>query len=237
MPSLASIVASAVVLAAATSAVPTQHCAPGTSWFSCGHYAGCFDADPCIAAPSPTPSSSSSSPVLAAACPTGTASIDIAPAAIHDIFPERPSHARGPVSGIHLETFSNASQVEQAVVFTGIPAAAKSCAVGWKQAGRLERVFVFRGSDGVTGVRQLSGFPFDGERVTHDSLKHFDTADELGALDFANWDETGAAGHVGATVDCAESMYFKFALRNVESETRVFLGQDDVNGWVISYTC
>ncbi|KAH6692540.1 hypothetical protein F5X68DRAFT_59153 [Plectosphaerella plurivora] len=241
MPSLASLITSVALLAAVANAVPTHHCAPGTSFFACGHYAGCFTADPCVAPPVATPSSTVSSPVSSAdpACPKVGDNIDVAPFAIHDIFPEHPSRARGPVNGVHLETFSNASQVEQVVVFSGIPASAKSCAIGWKQAARLDRVFVFRGSEGVTGIRPLSGFPAEGAAVTHDSIQPFDKAEaELGALDFANWDESsGASGHVGTTIDCSETMYFKFALRNAESETRVYLGQDDANGWVVSYSC
>lgn len=257
MPSLTSLLTSVAFFAAAANAVPAadrlpRHhqpdCAPGTSFFTCGHYDGCFDHDPCAQPPSstittttitatPSPSPSDAAP---SGCPSGPGikGIEVRPSAVYDIFPEHPDKARGPVAGIHLETYANASQVEQVVVFGGIPAHAKHCSVGWKQGDRIDRVFVVRGSDGVTGIRLLAGFPEDGAPVTHASVAPFDTAEEeVGGLDFANWDDRPANPHGGGMVDCRETLYLKFALRNKEAETRLYLGADEDNGWKIEYTC
>ncbi|KAM6508355.1 hypothetical protein FALCPG4_018228 [Fusarium falciforme] len=51
---------------------------------------------------------------------------------IYNIFPKHPDVAQDAVSGVRLESFDKASQVEQVIVFSGIPAGAKTCRFGWK---------------------------------------------------------------------------------------------------------
>ncbi|RMJ20089.1 hypothetical protein BHE90_008930 [Fusarium euwallaceae] len=157
------------------------------------------------------------------------------PAANYNVFPKYPDLAKNAL-GFHLETYNNASQVEQVVVFKGIPANAKDCSVGWDQGERISRTFIVKGGDALAGVRQLSGFP-EGA-VTYNSVQPFDNAEkDVGGADFTNWDDLAPQGHLTGGIDCAETLYLKVALRNPDGNTKVFLGQDDTNGLHITYSC
>ncbi|KAM0420282.1 hypothetical protein ACHAPT_011943 [Fusarium lateritium] len=233
MPLINSIFTSLACLMAVTNAMPagiterqsSTDCATGTSFFHCGEHKGCFAKDPCVG---PTPNTSGGK------CSGQT---DQIPSAIYNIFPKNPDVAQDAVSGVRLESFDGASQVEQVVVFSGIPSEAKTCSFGWKQGEKLDRVFIVRGSDGVSDVRQLSGFP-EGKDVTYDSIKPFDDAKKnVGGIDFANWDDLDPATHDAGSVDCAETLYFKVSLRNGDSGTKVYLGQDENNGFDLTYSC
>ncbi|KAM5349770.1 hypothetical protein ACJ41O_006275 [Fusarium nematophilum] len=186
----------------------------------------------------PTPTTSAAPDLAAAACPTGTGSTRHVPSALYNIFPKHPDLAKGAVKGVHLESYNNASQVEQVVVFSGIPADAKSCSFGWEQGERISRVFIVKGGDALSDVKQLSGFPAEGEDVTYASVKPFDDAEEnVGGIDFTNWDDLDASSHLAGGLDCAETLYFKVKLRNPDGNTKVYLGQDEENGFHITYSC
>ncbi|KAM0420474.1 hypothetical protein ACHAPT_011767 [Fusarium lateritium] len=157
------------------------------------------------------------------------------PSALYNIFPEHPDLSKQ-ASGFHLETYNNASQVEQVLVFKNIPSSAKDCIVGWDQGDRIQRVFIVKGGDALAGVRQLTALP-DGA-ITYNSIKPYDTAEkDIGGADFTNWDDLDPQGHITGGIDCAETLYLKVALRNPDGNTKVFLGQDDTNGLRINYTC
>ncbi|KAF4454246.1 hypothetical protein F53441_3246 [Fusarium austroafricanum] len=170
----------------------------------------------------------------AAKCPsTGKASVE--PSALYNIFPKAPDASKKSI-GFNVETYNNASQVEQVLAFTDIPAGAKSCSVGWKQGKLPERLFIAKGGDALTEIKQLSGVP--DKSVTYASVKKFDTAkDTIGAADFTNWDTLPAQGHIIGSIDCKSTIYLKAALRNPDGNTKVFLEQNDQNGLYIEYSC
>ncbi|KAF4964597.1 hypothetical protein FSARC_7503 [Fusarium sarcochroum] len=245
MPSITNIITLAF-LATAASAMPAnvarQHstdCEKDTSYFACGPYNGCFDHDPCVEPYTPTSGETPDHTKEAKPSTTTTAASKvntITPEVIYDIYPEHPDYSKKPVHGVHIETYNNKSQVEQAIVYKGIPAGAKNCGFGWMQGDRHGRTFLVKNGNALAGIRQLSGFPKDGEDVSYNSIKPFDDAEkELGANDFSNWDTADAQPHGAGSVKCAETLYFKAGFRNPEGDSQVYLEQDDKNGWVITY--
>ncbi|RGP81039.1 hypothetical protein FLONG3_828 [Fusarium longipes] len=180
---------------------------------------------------------SSAAPTIlprASECPS-TGKARLQPSALYDVFPSAPNVAKK-ASGFHVETYNNASQVEQLVVFNNVPENAKECSLGWAQGERPERIFIVKGGDALTEVKQLSGFP--DKSVTYQTAKEFDTIDEtVGAADFTNWDDLPAQGHIIGGIDCKSSIYLKAALRNPDGNTKVFLEQNSKNGLYIEYSC
>ncbi|PKS11128.1 hypothetical protein jhhlp_002889 [Lomentospora prolificans] len=237
MPSFSTALTSFACLMAVATAMPATNvarqldtdCSPGTSYFQCGDYDGCYAKDPCVAAPDPTHGQ----------CPEGSAVAEVLPKALYNIFPEHADLAKDAVTGVHLETYSDKSQIEQVVAFTGIPSSAKSCSFNWRQGERIERAFVINGQSGLAGVTRLSGFPAEGEDVSYNSIKEFaEAGTDLGGVDFTNWDSVeGATAHTAGNVDCAENMYFKLHLRDAKGNTKLYLGQDQDNGLYVTYTC
>ncbi|CEI62141.1 hypothetical protein FVEN_g10354 [Fusarium venenatum] len=181
---------------------------------------------------------SSAAPTIlprASECPS-TGKARLQPSALYNVFPSAPNVAKK-TSGFHVETYNNASQVEQLLVFNDVPADAKDCSIGWAQGERPERIFIVKGGDALTEVKQLSGFP-DTKSVTYETAKEFDTADETaGAADFTNWDDLPAQGHIIGAIDCKSSIYLKAALRNPDGNTKVYLEQNSKNGLYIEYSC
>ncbi|PKS11612.1 hypothetical protein jhhlp_001762 [Lomentospora prolificans] len=231
MPSFASIFTAIAYLMAVASAMPASNvvrdeCNAGTSYYQCGNYKGCYATDPCVLPPSPsTPTEGQ--------C-TGTATTVI-PEVLYNIYPEHGDLAANEVSGAHLESYDDASQVEQVVVFRGIPAEAKECKFGWRQGERIERSFVITGEHGLAKVKQLPGLPEDD--ITFNSVKSFDdAAKEIGAVDFTNWHTLGPFIHPTGNIDCAETVYIKLNLKDGEGNTQVFLEQNDENGFYVSYS-
>ncbi|KAF9772106.1 hypothetical protein IL306_010223 [Fusarium sp. DS 682] len=157
------------------------------------------------------------------------------PSALYSIFPGSPDVAKKSV-GFNVATYNNASQIEQLLVFTGIPAEAKKCTLGWAQGEQPERLFIAKGGDGLTEFKQLSGFPT--KAVTYNTAKEFDTPGEsAGAADFTNWDDLPAQSHIIGNIDCKSTIYLKAALRNPNGNTKVFLEQSEKNGVYIEYSC
>jgi len=227
----------AVASAMPANNVARQHftdCEAGTAYFKCGEHNGCFAADPCSA----TPVGASTPDTTTGQCPTGSDAAELVPSALYDIFPKHPDLVKGTVSGVHVEAYDDASQVEQVLVFTGIPAEAKECRFGWKQGERIERVFVIDGANALSQVRQLSGFPEGNQDVSFNSIRPFaDAGKDIGSVDFTNWQTSGATTHDGGSVNCAEAMYFKVSLKDPKSNTQLYLTQNQDNGFYVSYTC
>lgn len=188
---------------------------------------------------SPTPSTSvTPNATSEGKCPTGTETATLTPLAIYDILPQKSDISKGLVSGVHLESWDDASQIEQVVVYQGIPADAKTCSFRWRQGDRLDRTFLVKNSTALAGVRKLSGFPADGESVTSNSIKSFDNSEtDVGSADFSFWDTFPASTHIVGSVNCSETLYFKIGLRNPKGNSQVWLSQDESNGYFLSYTC
>jgi hypothetical protein len=245
MPSITSMISTLACLATAVSAMPANvtrqystDCEKGTSFSSCGTTIGCFNHDPCVEPPTPA---SGSTPDRAKGEATATTSsssiITTTPDAIYDIFPEHPDYAKALVLGVHLETWDNKSQVEQVIVFNGIPVDAKNCGFGWRQAPRWQRTFLVKNSNALAEIRLLSGFPKEGEDVSYNAIEPFDdTKMVIGGPDFSFWDDREHDGHGVGSVECAETLYFMAGFRDPKGDSQVYLGQDDVkSGWVLTY--
>ncbi|KFA75937.1 hypothetical protein S40288_05874 [Stachybotrys chartarum IBT 40288] len=155
------------------------------------------------------------------------------------IYPQDATLAKASVTGLHIEAFTNLSQIEQVAVFRGIPAGATNCVSGWSQANKTDRVFIVKGDSGLTRMRPLSGFPAPGEPVSYASIQPFDTAGEteqFGA-DFTLWDDEQYQqwDHTNGPVDCAEEIYIKVAIRDPLVKASVYMEQDTANGLWIDY--
>ncbi|KAH7161888.1 hypothetical protein EDB81DRAFT_785697 [Dactylonectria macrodidyma] len=243
MPSFTRIVTSLACVMAVANAVPTnnvarQHhtdCPQGTAYYACGDNKGCFSQDPCSSVS--TPSQNSNSDSTRSDCPTGSETVQLIPSVIYDVFPKHPDLAKDPVAGVHLETYNNASQVEQVLVFKGIPASAKECSLGWQQGERIERVFVVKGKDALSEARLMTGFPKEGEKVTYNSIEPFVREDDFAGMDFTNWDDLDADLHIGGGYECSETVYIKVSLRNKDGNSKVYLKQDENNGYYVTYSC
>jgi hypothetical protein len=156
---------------------------------------------------------------------------------MHNIFPQETDAHRGPLTGLHLETYGNRSQLEQVAVFRGIPAGASNCVLLWEQADKDSRTFIVKGSSGLTRMSLLDGLP-DGD-ITFASIQPFDTAleSERFGADFTLWDDEayGAQTHIANSIPCAEEVFVKIAMRDPTIKTSLYLGQDDNNGLLIQY--
>ncbi|KAM5350290.1 hypothetical protein ACJ41O_006795 [Fusarium nematophilum] len=162
------------------------------------------------------------------------------PSKLWNIYPDAPDLYKERKS-FHVETWNNASQVEQVLLFTGIPSNAQDCRVDWRQGDRLSRVFILEGNDALTRVRQLSGFP-DPRYVTYNSIKPFDTAKkDIGAAEFTGWQDIAEPGqiidHIVGGIKCNKTLRLKAKLRNPNGDTKLILDQNRENGVQISYTC
>lgn len=246
MPSFTTVLASlagsmAVANAAPASNVARQHhtdCSAGSSYYQCGNNKGCFTKDPCVQASTPTILPGTSDSTEGKCSLESGAKTRHNPSAIYDIFPQHPALYKDAVSAVHLESYDDVSQVEQIVVFRDIPAGAKDCSVSWSQGERLQRLFIVKGDDALSTVRQLSGFPKDGEDVSYDSIMPFDNAENnVGGPDFTNWDDREESSHDIGEVECAETLYFKVSLRNNDKDAMVLLQQDESNGYSLLYSC
>lgn len=158
---------------------------------------------------------------------------------MYNIYPQAPEVSKPAVTGLHIETFEGKSQLEQVAVFTGIPAGAKNCMLGWSQADKEDRVFVVKGGTGLTRIRQLSGLPAPADGISFSSMQPYDDApqnDDLGP-DFTFWDDEqyDATEHSAGGVDCAESIYLRVALRDPATKASLYLGQDEKNGLWVEY--
>ena len=158
---------------------------------------------------------------------------------MYNIYPQAPDVSKAPVTGLHIETFEDKSQLEQVAVFRGIPADATNCSLGWSQDTKENRVFILKGSSGLTRIRQLSGLPSEGDGVSFSSVKPFDDAPEDEGLgpDFTLWDDEQYDDwdHLAGGLDCAEEIYLKIKLRTPEEKASLYMAQNEKNGFWIEY--
>lgn len=205
-----------------------QDCAAGTWYYKCGENDGCFDHDPCS---STTPAGPS--------CTNGTTTDDQ-----RDMFVVVPANPETTGSAVkYFQVVSGSMDINQVGVFSGIPAEAKSCSLGWKQGDAASRSFK------VTGNGRVSVFQIEGIDAT-DGVSWSEvegatvTSTEFGP-DLTNWDSPsiGATDHGSWGLTCAETIYLKFATHKGPEDTgsdeyrNVYLEQDDNNGFYVSYTC
>jgi hypothetical protein len=161
---------------------------------------------------------------------------------LYNVRPQQPTIARPPVDGIHMEVFNGTSQLEQVAIFRGIPAGARDCSIRVRVADKLDRIFltniqsVANGESFVTNIHLLSQAPV--EPVTFQSIQGTYQEDvRVGGIEFANWDvaAVGAGTFSTYSVDCAETLTFKFGLRQPVAEKSVYIGQDQWNGYYLHY--
>ncbi|KAI1776617.1 hypothetical protein F4818DRAFT_457402 [Hypoxylon cercidicola] len=241
MSTIIKTAASLACLAVAAVATPTwTDCPAGEVFYTCANgYRGCYTQDPCalppIASSAPAPTTTT---IAAAACPTGT-SAKIWQPTMYNIYPSEPERAEAPVSHLEVRIHGADPALQQVAVFGGIPAAARTCTLGWAQAAASERVFVVEKS-GLLETQQLAGFPAAGAPASAAGVAAYEPADpaRTHSMDFTFWDHTEAAAvHVGSQVDCAEHVYVKVALDPVNGDGHVYMDQDAKNGLTLTYTC
>ena len=180
----------------------------------------------------------------AASCPTGTGTATIAQPTLYNLYPSQPAVAEAPVSFLQIQRYQNQSVFEQAAVFSGIPAGATSCTLGWRQAAPAERHFIVVGSALIAAL-QLQGFPPasgspSGPVVSYASVEPFEKATNATALhpDFTAWDKVAEAqGHIAGTVACAEEIYLKLSLDGRNGDGHLYFNQDEKNGFYVTFTC
>lgn len=155
---------------------------------------------------------------------------------MYNLYPQLPDKTSSVVTDLHVETFSNKSQLEQAAVFKNIPAEATSCSLMWRQGSQTDRTFLVDGSDALIRVHELSGFPAS---VSYSSVNQFDTLGSEGslAIELTGWDTIDASTHIGGNVDCAEEIHLRLFLEHPNGDTKALLEQDEKNGLYIAYEC
>ncbi|KAH9886868.1 hypothetical protein F4778DRAFT_757967 [Xylariomycetidae sp. FL2044] len=236
-------------------------CPQDTNFYVCSNgYRGCYSTDPCAlpaltsptiaaATAAPTPdacqaSTPTSTAAPTATCPSGSeATARVRPSKMYNLYPQDASKAEAPVNAIDQQRTANVSQLEQAVVFAGLPQGAKSCSLGWSQGAAGERDFQTKGS-GLISTLQLAGLPSGDGDVSFGTVAPFvDGARAAGTpvqrLDMTFWDDASypAQDHTVGFVDCAESMYFRLAVDDSVADGFVHMAQDEQNGLFISYMC
>ncbi|KAK6218829.1 hypothetical protein QIS74_06038 [Colletotrichum tabaci] len=144
----------------------------------------------------------------------------------------------------HLDLHTNITR--QVVVFTGIPATAKTCSLGWRQGPVETRIFRVDGS-GLVSSRQLKteGFPTwtkgSDVLINPTTIAPFQEGSEFSSgMDFTFWDQpdfSAPATHAGPSVKCEERIVVELAVNlNSGQDGRVFMQDDAENGLFISYS-
>ncbi|KAI8965561.1 hypothetical protein F5Y11DRAFT_344437 [Daldinia sp. FL1419] len=190
-----------------------------------------------VASPSTSTTSTPSYSTYPAACKNGTKGSLWQPS-MYNVFPEDPDHSEPSVSYIDVRAEENGRPKDQVIVFRGIPAGAKSCAINWDQAAESERNFTVYDS-GYVSLLQLDGFPY-GVPVTWNSVAAFEPDGKNAThADFTYWDKQSkdAFPHLIGPVDCGEEIYVRLAIDTLSGYGRVFMDQDKKNGFHIDYTC
>ncbi|KAK2023768.1 hypothetical protein LX32DRAFT_697662 [Colletotrichum zoysiae] len=179
-------------------------------------------------------------------CPQPVAPGTVAHPQHFNIYQSQPDHPTDSVP--HLDLHTNVTR--QVVVFAGVPAAATTCSLGWRQGPVETRAFRVDGS-GLVSSRQLSaeGFPAwtagsssDNVAINPSTIAPFQRgAGEFTAgMDFTFWDRPGYSAprpHGGPAVECGERIVVELAV-NLDNgqDGRVFMQDDAENGLYISYS-
>lgn len=162
---------------------------------------------------------------------------------MYNIYPLQPDRADLPVDNIHLQYLEDGIELEQVIVFRGIPAEAKTCSLNWVTGSELDRVFVAN-ENGLIKFTQLAGLPFNGQ-ISANSIEGFETENTFYANMTGGDKVKGAVGGItSGDFDCAGELYFK---AQIESDTtmfdqsteegHVFLEQNEKSGLYIKYSC
>ncbi|KAK2046778.1 hypothetical protein LZ31DRAFT_574379 [Colletotrichum somersetense] len=178
-------------------------------------------------------------------CPQPVAPGMIAHPQHFNIYQSQPNHPTDNVP--HLDLHTNITR--QVVVFTGIPPAATTCSLGWRQGPIETRAFRVDGS-GLVSSRQLKaeGFPTwtagtsDNVPINPTTIAPFQQGDGefTAGMDFTFWDQpqySAPTTHGGPVVECQERIVVELAV-NLDNgqDGRVFMQDDAENGLYISYS-
>ncbi|KAI0889307.1 uncharacterized protein GGS22DRAFT_153618 [Annulohypoxylon maeteangense] len=217
-------------------------CPTGTVFYACANgYRGCYQQDPCALPPiastslpaTPTPTTSVTAAPPTATCQSGS----IWQPTMYNLDLLQPDLSQTPVTYLQVQASGASKQLEQVVVFSGIPAGAKTCNLMWAQAAEAERTFVVDGS-GLAAILPLTGVP---SLVSANSIKPYLPAADTKPVhpDFTFWDKQSkdAATHTVGRFNCAEEVYYKIQLDTQNGDGRVYLEQDGKNGLYVTYEC
>jgi hypothetical protein len=160
---------------------------------------------------------------------------------MHVVVPSNPEYSTQDVG--YFQVISGDMDVNEVGIFTGIPADAKRCTLGWKQGGPDERAFKVTGNGRVSAI-QLNGLDA-ADGYTWTDVQNANAISAEFGPDFSFWDgpEYPATTHGSWDLNCAETIYMKFEThkgaenQGVDGYRNVYLEQDDKNGWYINYTC
>lgn len=156
---------------------------------------------------------------------------------MYQIFPLQPSQSGPAVTQLAVVRSDNTSTVENMAVFEGIPAAAKSCTLGWVQADEAERTEFTVTGNGLLAIQQVSRLP-EGDVSWENIVPIAEEAVEQGKPllhpDTTFWPDVNTATvHIAGPVDCAETIYLKVQIDDRSTDGDVYLGQDTKNGLTI----
>lgn len=159
--------------------------------------------------------------------------------AMYNLLPETPDAASAAVSPLEIRHQAGRPRQEQVAVFTGLPAGAKKCTLGWDQGPADARDFRVEGS-GLLSVQQLRG-PLPAGPVSYGSVAPLVAASDapIGQPDLTAWNtpDYGNWTHGSWNMDCAAEVYLHVAGSEINGDGYAFLGQDDRNGLFINYQC
>ena len=208
---------------------------PGSVFYNCKGYIGCFHTSPCEGAPAPTP-------VPAPPAPTTPKVYTITKPRSYNIYVRSEAQHNIEDRVYHVDLHKPADSTittTNAMVFDNVPAGAKNCRLRWRTSEPdSDNVFTVAG-DGNVWTRQLTGFPVQGvETVSYDGLKKYqDPAAEWSpSLSFADWIGT-VDDHTGPSMECGSQVAVELmgAAEPFEQENRVFLTLTETNGFYLSY--
>ncbi|KAH8205112.1 hypothetical protein TruAng_000677 [Truncatella angustata] len=211
-----------------------RECALNTSYFKCGIYDGCFASDPCIVPPT------ESIPPTQTTCKNSTTTKD---QRVMYVVAPLESDTRTKTTVPHFQVISGDMDVNEVGVFTGIPADAKSCSLGWHQGDANKRTFKVTGN-GLVSAWQLDDLNTK-DGVSWSDVKSAKTVGKEAGPDFTSWDlpEYGSTNHGSWSLDCRETIYIKFETLKVPADSdskeyrNVYMDQDENNGFYVRYEC
>lgn len=203
-------------------------CKPGTLYYRCFQYNGCFAKDPCD--PNKPPPSSAVKTLQ---------SYTITRPRSYNIHPLSNTKEEDKVPHVDLEKPRNSRTVTtNVVVFDNVPKGAQNCQLMWRSAitdgdNRLDVV-----GKGEAWTRQLNGFPIKTQAVSFFSIKKYQNTNAQWSrtLDFTGWGNTTSDSHGGPALKCAEQVAVETKGNDEgEQENRVFMTLTDKNGFYLRY--
>lgn len=205
---------------------------PGSSFYNCFGYVGCFYSDPCSLPHRP------SSTTLPTPEPPKTHEITRPRSYNIYVLSEALRDEEDSSSHVDLEKPEGSGITKTtAMVFENVPKGAKNCRIMWRSAARNDRSVFFVEGQGQAWVRQLNGFPTKPERVTFDGLKKYQDpeAEWSAGLDFTGWPESPGT-HNGPYVNCAERIGIELKGSDQgEALNQVYIVLTDTDGIYLTY--